>query len=88
MMFGEQRSATVTAVGDVKCYRLDRASFEDVIRSRPGMAEDISRILAVRELELQSVRNTLDEAARTSELKRKHGEILGRIRDFFALGRQ
>jgi CRP-like cAMP-binding protein len=87
MMFGERRGATVTAVGDVKCYRLDRASFENVIRSRPGMAEDISRILAVRELELQNIRNTLDEAARASELTRKHGEILGRIRDFFALGR-
>ncbi len=85
MMLGERRGATVTAVGDVKCYRLDRTSFEDVIRSRPGMAEDISRILAVRELELQTVRDTLDEAACASELIRKHGEILRRIRDFFAL---
>jgi len=86
MMFGERRSATVTAIGDVKCYRLDRTAFEDVIRSRPAMAEDISRILAIRELELQTIRHSLDEDARASELKRKHGEILGRIRTFFALG--
>jgi CRP-like cAMP-binding protein len=86
MMFGERRSATVTAIGDVKCYRLDRTSFEDVIRSRPAMAEDISRILATRELELQTIRHGLDEEARAAELTRKHGEILGRIRNFFALG--
>lgn len=85
MMLGERRSATVTAVGDVKCYRLDRAAFEDIIRSRPQMAEDISRILALREVELQNVRQSLDVDARASELKRRHGEILGRIRAFFAL---
>lgn len=86
MMLGERRSATVTAIGDVKCYRLDRTSFQDVIRSRPEMAEDISRILAAREVELQTVRQSLDEEARAAELTRRHGEILGRIRAFFALG--
>jgi CRP-like cAMP-binding protein len=85
MMFGEHRSATVTAVRDVKCYRLDRKSFEDIIRSRPGMAEDISRILATRELELKNLRQNLDAEAHAAELTRRHGEILGRIRDFFAL---
>jgi CRP-like cAMP-binding protein len=85
MMLGERRSATVTAIGDVKCYRLDRTAFEDIIRSRPQMAEDISRILALREVELQNVRQSLDAEARASELTRRHGEILGRIRAFFAL---
>jgi CRP-like cAMP-binding protein len=75
----------VTAVGDVKCYRLDRASFEDVIRSRPQMAEDISRILAAREMELKNVLQTLDKEAHASELHRRHGEILGKIRLFFGL---
>lgn len=85
MMLGERRSATVTAVGDVKCYRLDRASFEDVIHSRPQMADDISRILATREMELQNVRQILDKESHASELHRRHGEILGRIRLFFGI---
>jgi CRP-like cAMP-binding protein len=85
MMLGERRSATVTAVGDVKCYRLDRASFEDIIRSRPQIAEDISRILALREMELKNVRESLDAGAHASELNRRHGEILGKIRLFFGL---
>ena len=76
MMFGERRSATVTVIGDVKCYRLDRTAFEDTIRSRPQMAEDISRILVLREVELQNVRQSLDTEARASELNRRHGEIL------------
>jgi len=85
MMLGERRSATVVALGDVKCYRLDRAAFQDVIRSRPQIAEDVSRILAVREVELQNVRQALDAEQRASEMSRRHGEILGRIREFFGL---
>lgn len=85
MMFGERRGATVVAAGDVKCYRLDRAAFEDIIRSRPQIAEDISRILALREVELQALRESLDADARAAELTRRHGEILGRIRSFFSL---
>lgn len=85
MMLGERRSATVTAVGDARCYRLDRAAFEDIIRSRPQMAEDISRILAAREMELRTLREALDAEVHAHELKRRHGEILDRIREFFSL---
>ena len=85
MMLGERRSATVTALGDARCYRLDHVAFEDIIRSRPAMAEDISRILAAREMELQAVREALDAQAHARELKRRHGEILDRIREFFSL---
>lgn len=85
MMLGERRSATVTALGDARCYRLDRAAFEDIIRSRPQMAEDISRILAARDVELQAVREALDAEAHARELNRRHGEILERIREFFSL---
>jgi len=85
MMIGERRSATVTALGDVKCYRLDRDSFQDIIRSRPQMAEDISQILALREMELNNLRQNLDEEAHARELNQRHGEILSRIRLFFGL---
>ncbi|MFN9488865.1 MAG: cyclic nucleotide-binding domain-containing protein [Betaproteobacteria bacterium] len=85
MMLGERRSATVTALGDTRCYRLDRAAFEDIIRSRPQMAEDISRILAAREMELRTLREALDAEVHAHELKRRHGEILDRIREFFSL---
>jgi small-conductance mechanosensitive channel/CRP-like cAMP-binding protein len=86
MMLGERRSSTVTALGEVRCYRLDRAAFEDIIRSRPQMAEDISRILAARDMELQTLREALDAEAHAHELERRHGEILYRIREFFSLG--
>lgn len=51
----------------------------------PQIAEDISRILAMREMELKNVRESLDAGAHASELNRRHGEILGRIRLFFGL---
>jgi hypothetical protein len=39
LMTGAPRSATVVAAQDVECYRLDKASFEDVIHARPALAE-------------------------------------------------
>jgi hypothetical protein len=43
LMTGAPRSATVVAATDVECYRLDKASFEDIIRERPALAEGMSR---------------------------------------------
>jgi len=48
MMTGEPRGATVTAVSDVECYRLSKTAFDDILRRRPEIAEDLSQVLARR----------------------------------------
>ncbi|HWP44154.1 MAG TPA: mechanosensitive ion channel family protein, partial [Blastocatellia bacterium] len=35
LMTGERRSATVTAIEDVECYRLDKDAFHDILLNRP-----------------------------------------------------
>ncbi len=86
MMTGEPRSATVLALTDVECYRVDKDAFHDILRSRPEIADDISHILAHRRVELDAAREGLNEEARLARMKQHQGDLLRRIKGFFRLG--
>ncbi len=85
MMTGEPRTATVVAATDVECYRLDKHSFHDILRRRPEIAEDISHILARRRIELEAIREGLNEDAMRQRMRNTQGDLLARIRNFFKL---
>lgn len=85
LMLGEPRMATVIAQTDVECYRLDKDAFHDILRRRPEIAEDISHILARRRVELEAIREGLNEEAKRLRLRRAQGDLLRRIRNFFTL---
>jgi small-conductance mechanosensitive channel/CRP-like cAMP-binding protein len=85
LMTGEPRIATVIALADTECYRLDKKGFEDIMRRRPEIAEDISHILARRRIELEAVREGLNEEAKRRRMSHTQGDLLQRIRDFFTL---
>lgn len=86
LMTGAPRSATVVAATDVDCYRLDKASFEDIIHQRQGIAESMSRILAQRQLQNDALQNAFRQAQSEGEAAAHHNAILQRIRSFFGLG--
>lgn len=52
LLTGAPRRATVVAATDVDCFRLDKAGFEDVLRARPALAEQLSSLLVQRQEEL------------------------------------
>jgi small-conductance mechanosensitive channel/CRP-like cAMP-binding protein len=85
MMTGEPRAATVIAFSAVECYRLDKESFDDILRLRPEIAEDISEVLARRRVELEAAREGLNEEAKRARLRYHQGDLLQRIRRFFTL---
>jgi small-conductance mechanosensitive channel/CRP-like cAMP-binding protein len=85
LMTGEPRTATVIAQTNAECYRLDKKSFQDILQRRPEIAEDISHILARRRVELEAVREGLNEEAKLKRMSRTQGDLLRRIRDFFTL---
>jgi CRP-like cAMP-binding protein len=85
MMTGEPRSATVIALSDVECYRLDKEAFNDILKHRPEIAEDISEQLARRRVELDAAREGLNEEAMQARLRYHQGDLLQRIRRFFTL---
>lgn len=86
LMTGAPRAATVVAATDVECYRLDKASFEDIIRRRPELAQSLSDVLAQYQQEIDElqakVRKAQDDAAHSP---RGAAAILVRVRDFFGL---
>lgn len=82
MMTGEPRRATLIARSYAQCYRLDQANFEQVIRSRPEIAEEIARILATRERELARFQEHPPGRAST-DVSLRAQSILGKMREFF-----
>ncbi|MBL0142506.1 MAG: mechanosensitive ion channel [Betaproteobacteria bacterium] len=82
MMTGEPRRATITARSDVGCYRLDKTGFEKVLRSRPDIAGEISRVLAARQTELT---DRIGSVGVDTKRVAPHEDILARIRGFFGL---
>lgn len=86
LLTGAPRSATVTAVTDLECYRLDKGVFQDVLRSAPKIAEQVAEVLARRAGGLDSVRQDLDEEAHRRQVAVARNDILARIRHFFGVG--
>ena len=85
MMTGEPRQATVIAITDVECYRINKESFDDILHRRPEIAEDISQVIAQRRVGLDAAREDLSEEAKRALMQRHQVDLLARIRGFFAL---
>ena len=85
LMTGAPRSATVVALTDATCVRLDKEGFVDILHRRPEIAEEISRLLARRRIELDTVREHLSHDALQERLRTTEHDLLRRIRRFFAL---
>jgi small-conductance mechanosensitive channel/CRP-like cAMP-binding protein len=84
LMTGEPRSATVQAVHNCEMVKVDKEAFQEVLGAAPALAEEITRVLVERHIQLEenlsvrSARSPVDTQARNNAL-------LGRIRRFFAL---
>jgi small-conductance mechanosensitive channel/CRP-like cAMP-binding protein len=85
LLTGAPRRATVIAVTDVICYRLDKAVFQAVLRDRPELADGVAEVVAKRNVGLDSVVHELDAAARHRRVAEATHDLLGRMRHFFGL---
>ena len=78
---GETRSATVRAKTDVECYRLDRASFQELLRARPEIASEVRRIVGARKPDLEQARDAYTGIPESVDEKKTR--LFTRIRRFF-----
>lgn len=85
MLTGEPRKATVVALTEVECWRLTKERFHDVIAARPQIAEEISHVLATRDVNLAAVRDGLSEEARRLRLAAEHRSLTEKIKSFFGV---
>ncbi len=86
LMTGEPRRATIVALNDIVCYRLDKSSLEKILLARPSLAEDLSRVMAKRRIALDALQHEVDEMTRLQRLTSQQSELLQKIRHFFGLG--
>jgi CRP-like cAMP-binding protein len=84
LLTGEVRAATVVAITDLDCYRLDKHGFEAMLQARPALAEAVADILTDRKVALDMARDAADDDAAARRMDVKH-DLLDRIRSFFAL---
>ena len=67
LITGDARAATVVAKTDVECYRLDRASFQELLAGKPQIAEEIKRVMGGRRGDLDSARQAFAIAGPAAE---------------------
>ena len=79
LLTGEPRSATVLAVTDVECYRLDKEGFGLVLAARPELAEEIATLLTQR----RAATGARLEATAQSPAPARSKDILARMQAFF-----
>jgi small-conductance mechanosensitive channel/CRP-like cAMP-binding protein len=85
LLMGEPRHATVVALEDVECWRVTKEAFEGILTARPALAEEISHILARRQVELEAVREGLSEETKRARLEATQSTLLSKIRGFFEI---
>jgi CRP-like cAMP-binding protein len=85
LMTGQPRSATVLAVTDVECYRIDKDDFREIVSARPEIAQEVSELLAARTVALRAARENLDAEARSRQMDDERGRLLAAVEEFFGL---
>jgi small-conductance mechanosensitive channel len=85
LLTGEMRTATVVALTDVECYRLDGKSFQGLLLRRPEIAEAMARVINTRKPDLEKIRDAF--ASQPSIAVVQQTDLLTRIRRFFGLRR-
>ncbi len=88
LMTGEPRAATVMAVTDCECFRLDKATFQEgAAQPACSVAEQVAAVLTRRRAELLAVREGVTAEAKLRQLAGSQTDFAvgAHIRDFFGL---
>ncbi len=85
LLTGEPRGATVSALSDMECYRLDKSGLEEILQERPAIAEALSEVLAAR-LQHNEIALQRDQEKRNDgENSGLRAALFGKIKTFFNL---
>jgi small-conductance mechanosensitive channel len=82
LLTGDARAATVVAKTDVECYRLDRASFQELLAGKPQIAEEVKKVMGGRRGDLETARQAFDAAAPVADAEVR---LVHKIRRFFGM---
>jgi small-conductance mechanosensitive channel/CRP-like cAMP-binding protein len=83
LMTGEPRAATVVALSEVECLRLDKEGFQALVQARPQIAEEVAEVIAARRTRLIALSEDVDREALSRQMEAHKEDLLAKIRDFF-----
>jgi small-conductance mechanosensitive channel/CRP-like cAMP-binding protein len=84
LLTGDPRSATVVPFVDSVVYEIGKADIEPLIKERPELAAELSRILAERQERSRALATSSGQVVEAMPRTTQHA-ILGRLRAFFGL---
>jgi small-conductance mechanosensitive channel/CRP-like cAMP-binding protein len=87
LVTGERRKATVKAGRECELLVIDKLAFQDVLRKNPTVIEQLSEILAERQLKLDATQAELSSGERASVKLETSSQLIGKIKKFFAINR-
>jgi CRP-like cAMP-binding protein len=85
LLLGAPRAATVVAIGDAVCYRLDKKGFDAIIQGRPQLAEMLASALAERQAANAATLQALDAEARARQNVGRTKVLVRKIQSFFGI---
>ncbi len=85
LLTGQARGATVVAETEVLCYRLDKAGFDTTLKARPALVEQLSRVVAARQMANDATLQGLGADLRARSASTRTAELVRRIKSFFAI---
>jgi small-conductance mechanosensitive channel/CRP-like cAMP-binding protein len=83
LLTGKERTANIVASDETEVFEIDEHMFKDVIQKEPKIAEEISRIVAERQAELDA--RVTGMPSTDHRTRSATTEILGKIRSLFGL---
>ena len=87
LLTGERRSATATAITGVDCYCLEKQSLEHIVQTVPELPEDMSVVMSHRQMELDLMREKMDQETARKRADENQAQLLARIKRFFSVAR-
>ncbi len=87
LVTGERRKATVKAANDCELLVIDHAAFQEVLHRNPAVIDQLSEVLAERQLKLDAHVVELSSGDRASAKLETSSQLLGKIKKFFAINR-
>jgi small-conductance mechanosensitive channel/CRP-like cAMP-binding protein len=85
LVTGGRREASVVALTDIECLRVDRAAFRALLERRPEIAAEVAEVLAERRVALEAARENLDAESRNLRVEGERHRILSAVQNFFGL---
>ncbi|MBI4748735.1 MAG: mechanosensitive ion channel [Acidobacteria bacterium] len=85
LLTGEPRVATVIAITQVEVYVMGHAAFREILKKHPTLAEEMSRVVVNRQLEIEQLRTRISEIEVAKQVTDRSQLMLDKIRQFFSL---